>query len=227
MRQIRFASIVVGFSTVLIVHTAPATEPATIDLTQWALPSVASAGNDPFGRLVKYGYALFTDTPRNIGPTVPDPAMRYAGNNLACGNCHLKGGTQPYAMPLVGIWGQFPKYRAREGAVVTLEDRINGCMERSMNGRALPLESREMRALSAYMRWLSDGVPGVQDCLGPARCVSRSPGVQPIPLVAPRSMAKYAQCATARTGSVSARMPVPAISFHLSEVQTASTMALE
>jgi thiosulfate dehydrogenase len=45
-------------------------------------------------------------------------------------------------MPLTGVWGQFPQYRAREGAVVTLEDRINGCMERSMNGRALPLDSR-------------------------------------------------------------------------------------
>jgi thiosulfate dehydrogenase len=28
-----------------------------------------------------------------------------------------------------------------------------------MNGRALPLESREMRAFSAYMRWLSTGIP--------------------------------------------------------------------
>ena len=43
--------------------------------------------------------------------------------------------------------------------VDTLEDRINGCMERSMNGRALPLDSREMRAFSSYMRWLSTGIP--------------------------------------------------------------------
>jgi thiosulfate dehydrogenase len=28
-----------------------------------------------------------------------------------------------------------------------------------MNGRALPLESREMKALLSYMRWLSTGVP--------------------------------------------------------------------
>jgi thiosulfate dehydrogenase len=62
-------------------------------------------------------------------------------------------------MPLVGVWGQFPQYRAREGAVDTLEERINGCMERSMNGRALPLEGRQMRAFSSYMRWLSTGVP--------------------------------------------------------------------
>src|SRR5260370_6155985 len=62
-------------------------------------------------------------------------------------------------MPLMGVWGQFPQSRAREGAVDTLEDRINGCMERSMNGRALPLDSREMRAFASYMRWLSTGIP--------------------------------------------------------------------
>ena len=62
-------------------------------------------------------------------------------------------------MALIGVWGQFPQYRAREGAVDTLEDRINGCMERSMNGQALSLESREMRAYSSYFRWLSTGIP--------------------------------------------------------------------
>jgi thiosulfate dehydrogenase len=89
---------------------------------------------------------------------VADPARRYAGNNLSCQSCHLQGGTQLYAMPLVGVWGQFPQYRRREGAVGTLEERINGCMERSMNGRALPLASREMKAYLSFMRWLSAGI---------------------------------------------------------------------
>jgi len=43
--------------------------------------------------------------------------------------------------------------------VDTLEERINGRMQRSMNGHALSLESREMRAFCSYMRWLSTGVP--------------------------------------------------------------------
>ena len=134
-------------------------EPAQVDLTQWGPPDIATVGNDPFSTLVKYGRALLTDTANQIGPSVPDPAKRLTGNNLACQNCHLQAGTQPYAMPLIGILGQFPRYRAREGTVVTLEGRINGCMERSMNGRALPLESTEMKALSSYMRWLSAGIP--------------------------------------------------------------------
>ena len=117
-----------------------------IDLTRWTPPDISTVADDPFGILVKYGHALFTDTANEIGPTMSDLARRFAGNSLACQNCHLQGGTQPYAMALIGVWGQFPRYRAREGTVDTLEDRINGCMERSLNGRALPLESREMRA---------------------------------------------------------------------------------
>jgi thiosulfate dehydrogenase len=84
-------------------------EPGTIDLTQWPPPDIGMLGDDPFGKLVKYGRKLFTDTANEIGPAVSDPAKRLAGNNLACENCHLRAGTQPYAMPLVGVWGQFPR----------------------------------------------------------------------------------------------------------------------
>ena len=143
-----------------------AAELIVIDLTQWKPPDVGTVGEDPFDKLVKYGHALFTDTANEIGPAVSDTAKRFAGNNLACQNCHLQAGTQPYAMPMVGVWGQFPQYRGREGAVDLLEERINGCMERSMNGRVLSLESREMKAFSSYMRWLSTGVPDGARLLG-------------------------------------------------------------
>lgn len=164
----------------------PAAESINIDLTQWTPPDIATVADDPFGRLVKYGYALFTDTANEIGPAVSDPTRRFAGNNLACQNCHLQAGTQSYAMPLTGVWGQFPQYRAREGAVDMLADRINGCMERSLNGRALPLESREMKAFSSYMRWLSTGIPDGAKLVGagtlrikePARAADLDHGAQ-------------------------------------------------
>jgi len=143
-----------------------AAEIVLIELPKWKVPDIDTVGNDPFGMLVKYGRALFTDTANEIGPGVSNEAKRYAGNNLACQNCHLQGGTQPYAMPVVGIWGQFPQYRGREGGVTLLEERINGCLERSMNGRALPLASREMKAFSSYMRWLSTGVPDGAKLIG-------------------------------------------------------------
>jgi cytochrome c len=38
------------------------------------------------------------------------------------------------------------------------EERINGCMERSMNGRALPLNGAEMKAMLSYLKFLSTGI---------------------------------------------------------------------
>ncbi len=43
--------------------------------------------------------------------------------------------------------------------VSTIEERVNGCMVRSMNGKELPLASREMKAFTTYMHFLSKGVP--------------------------------------------------------------------
>jgi thiosulfate dehydrogenase len=138
---------------------APAADVPPFDLTEWTPPQMRTVGDDPFGKLVKYGYSLMVDTPNQIGPLAADQAKRYSGNNLTCQSCHLKGGTQPYAMPLTGVWGQFPQYRGREGEIGTLEERINGCMERSMNGHVLPLDSVEMKAFLAYAKWLSTGIP--------------------------------------------------------------------
>src|SRR3984893_16753253 len=127
-------------------HGVRAADVPQVNLTEWTPPDIKSVGDDAFGKLVKYGYALMTDTANQIGPAVSDPAKRYSGGNLTCQNCHLKAGTQPYAVPLVGVWGQFPQYRGREGEIGTLEERINGCMDRSMNGRTLPLDGPEVEA---------------------------------------------------------------------------------
>jgi thiosulfate dehydrogenase len=143
----------------LLTGAANGAEQVPVDLTGWSPPSISALGDDPFGKLVKYGHALMVDTANQIGPAASDPAKRFSGNNLACQSCHLKAGTQAYAMPLTGVWGQFPQYRGREGEIGTLEERINGCMERSMSGRTLPLDGPEMKAYLAYMKWLSTGIP--------------------------------------------------------------------
>lgn len=121
-------------------------------------PDLSQLGNTPYDSMVRYGYALITETYRYLGPDAA-PTMRYAGNRLSCQNCHLKGGTQAFAVPYVGVFGQFPQYRGRENKVSSLEERINGCMERSLSGRPLPYDSPEMRAMVAYMQWLSRKVP--------------------------------------------------------------------
>jgi thiosulfate dehydrogenase len=145
---------------------ANAAEQVQVNLTDWTPPSISTVGDDPLGKLIKYGHALMVDTANHIGPAAGDPAKRFSGNNLTCQNCHLKAGTQAYSMPLVGVWGQFPQYRGREGEIGTLEERINGCMDRSMNGRALPLDGPEMKAYLAYMKWLSTGIPDGAKLIG-------------------------------------------------------------
>ena len=166
----------ISLVAVLAGANGAATAADAVNLTQWTPPDIKSVGDDAFGKLVKYGYALMTDTANQIGPQAADPQLRYSGNNLTCQNCHLKAGTQPYAMPLTGVWGQFPQYRGREGEVGTLEDRINGCMERSMNGRALPLGGREMKALLAFSKWISTGIPDGAKLTGNGALNVKEPG---------------------------------------------------
>jgi thiosulfate dehydrogenase len=125
----------------------------------WTVPAVDELADDAWGRAVRLGRDLTTATPNLIGPEVADPARRFSGNNLSCQNCHLGAGTSQFALPFVGVFGDFPQYRAREGEVRTLEDRINGCMTRSMNGRELPLDGPEMQAIMAYIKFLSTGIP--------------------------------------------------------------------
>jgi thiosulfate dehydrogenase len=97
-------------------------------------------------------------TYKHIGPEVKDVNKRYSGNNLACVSCHIDAGGRKFGNPWVGTFVSFPQYRGREDAISTTEERINGCMERSMNGRKLPLDSEEMKAMMSYLQFLSTGI---------------------------------------------------------------------
>ena len=127
--------------------------------TIWTVPEVGALPDNDYGRLVRRGRDLVTATYAHIGPEVSDPAKRYAGNNLACGDCHLEAGTKRFGLPVFGLYGDFPKYSARAGAEITIEDRVNSCMTRSMNGRAMPADAPELQAFVAYIKFLSTGVP--------------------------------------------------------------------
>jgi thiosulfate dehydrogenase len=127
----------------------------------WTVPEIGALPNNGYGRLVRRGRDLIAATYAYIGPEVADRAKRFAGNNLACASCHLQAGTKKFGIPLFGLFGEFPRYSARSGAQMTIEDRLNSCMTRSMNGRALPVGAPEMQAMVAYIKFLSTGVaPG-------------------------------------------------------------------
>jgi len=125
--------------------------------TDWYAVDVAKLGKGPENDLIRYGRELIVDTPRYIGKSAIDPAMRYAGNDLSCQNCHLNAGLQPFAAPFVSTLATFPLLVDDE--VITLTERINGCMRRSLNGRDLPDDSREIEALIAYFKFVGKGTP--------------------------------------------------------------------
>ena len=128
----------------------------------WTVPEIGALPNDAAGRLIRRGRDLITATYAFIGPRVPSRAKRFAGNNLACSNCHLQAGTKKFGLPLLGLFGEFPHYSARAGVEITIQDRLNACMTRSMNGRSLPRDAPEMQAFVAYIWFLSSGVPAGQ-----------------------------------------------------------------
>jgi thiosulfate dehydrogenase len=88
-----------------------------------------------------------------------DSLPQHVGASLTCANCHIGDGTQRDAMPLVGSYARFPQYRGRSGKVDVIEDRINDCFVRSMNGTALARDSRDMRDIVSYLAFLSRGFP--------------------------------------------------------------------
>ncbi|MDN0075124.1 c-type cytochrome [Crenobacter sp. SG2303] len=115
------------------------------------VPNEATLPKGPVGDAIKYGRALLSNTRRMLPNNV--------GNGLNCSSCHLSGGTVAYASPWVGLTGVFPEYRSRNGKLISLQERINDCFQRSMNGKPLAFDSTEMNAIMAYMKWLSTGVP--------------------------------------------------------------------
>ncbi|WP_226676743.1 c-type cytochrome [Mesobacillus jeotgali] len=132
----------------------PQTESASKEI-EFNPPSMEDVPDGPLGESIKYGHELVMET-----NTVAD---EYVGNNLSCASCHANGGTVKEEAPMVGLSAVYPEYRPREGEVYTLEDRINGCMIRSMNGKMFPTDSKEMRAMIAYLQYMSEGVPAGAD----------------------------------------------------------------
>lgn len=127
-------------------------------------PSAPSGGKSPF-RIpdeseVKDSVILASvRRGRAIASHTRDSLPGHVGNGLVCTNCHLQDGTRKHAMPWVGVYARFPQYRSRAGETQLIEDRVNDCFKRSLNGRPLAPESRDMRDIVAYMAFLSMGYP--------------------------------------------------------------------
>ncbi|MES2963464.1 MAG: cytochrome C, partial [Bdellovibrionota bacterium] len=104
-----------------------------------------------YGLSVRYGYALLADTPKYIGP---DSKRKFAGNSMACANCHMDVGARPLGNSWLDAHSLYPQYREREGKIQTLADRVNTCLQHNLAGKPLPVDGDEMKAITLYYRWL-------------------------------------------------------------------------
>jgi thiosulfate dehydrogenase len=102
----------------------------------------------------EYGRRLIAQTAELMGPDQADPNRRWTGSRLNCASCHLSTGTQPGTLTLLQTQEHYPRFSGRQGMNTDIEDRINECMQRSMNGKPLPMDSPEMIAMAAYLRSL-------------------------------------------------------------------------
>lgn len=127
-------------------------------------PSEAEIPDGPNGDAIKRGRDIFVDTPRF--------AARFSGNSMSCAQCHLDAGRRENSAPMWAAYVQYPKYRAKNKKINTLEERINGCFDYSMNaqaspaGKAPPLGDDVYKELMTYMYWLADGAPTGEEMRG-------------------------------------------------------------
>lgn len=105
------------------------------------------------GEYVKEGEDIINNTTTN------KLSKDLVKNDLTCKNCHLEGGKTKALGTFIGTSLAFPAYSKREGTIQTLEDRINNCFMRSMNGKRPKNGSKLSLSMAAYIAWLSDGLP--------------------------------------------------------------------
>lgn len=129
----------------------PAVATAVVPDTLLPAPAESLLTQDSASRSIQRGMALLLAT--------RDSLPSHVGNALQCTSCHLDKGRKPFANPLVGVTNRYPAYWARTGTDVTLEERVNDCFRRSLNGRPLPTGGADMRDIVAYLTWLSSEMP--------------------------------------------------------------------
>lgn len=136
----------------------------------WIKPDESSIPRGEVGDMIRYGKELLTNSYKTMGGGsgfMPP----YTGNRLSCSNCHMDEGTASYAGPWSVVAMKYADpglYSSRTNEYRNRERRINGCMQRSMDGIPLPEEGYEMQSIISYFDWLATGlqVPTWQEVKG-------------------------------------------------------------
>ncbi len=154
-----FIIIIIAVANELLTSNKPSgtstiTEPGD---DYWVAPSFfiePAKESENRGQLL-YGMDLIANTSKYFGPK---GSLAQTFNGMNCQNCHLKAGTKPFGNNYGAVASTYPKFRERSGSIESIEKRVNDCFERSLNGTALANNTKEMRAIVAYIKWLGQYV---------------------------------------------------------------------
>jgi thiosulfate dehydrogenase len=127
-------------------------DPASV----WKAADWSAMDKEPNAAELHYGKELVANTAEYLGPKGKVKAM---SNGMNCQNCHLQAGTAPFGNNYSAVAATYPKFRARSGTEEDIQKRINDCFERSLNGKPLTRDSKEMKAMVAYINWVGKEVP--------------------------------------------------------------------
>ncbi len=122
----------------------------------WLAPDLSELDGEKDKETVLLGRDLIIHTSDYFGPA--GTVSKNAINGMNCQNCHLEAGTKVFGNNYSAVASTYPKYRARSGGMENIYKRVNDCFERSLNGKALDTNSKEMQAIVAYIKWLGKNV---------------------------------------------------------------------
>lgn len=90
-----------------------------------------------------------------------NPAL--GSNQKSCQSCHFNGSQKDthsetiQVQNLKGVAAYYPRYSFQHQRVITLEQRINYCIEKYLMGHPLALDDKTIVALCCYVTSLSEG----------------------------------------------------------------------
>lgn len=123
-------------------------------------PSLDDVPEGPLGEAILKGYELTNNTSEVLrGEAASAEDGEKLVNELSCTSCHAGAGMDEHSSSMVGVSAVYPMFIPRSGKIVTLEDRINGCMIRSMNGTKFEPNDPNLKAMVAYLTYISEGIP--------------------------------------------------------------------
>jgi len=145
------------FSEIMEAANTPEQKIPELKQDAWVAPSLfldrTLEGKER--ELVIYGEELIANTSKYLGPRGSVAAVT---NGMNCQNCHLNAGRKSWGNNYGAVAANYPKFRDRSGSIETVYKRVSDCMERSLNGKTLDSNSREMQAMMAYIKWVGHAV---------------------------------------------------------------------